>query len=286
MNLKKIYDRASALNKRILLPEGDDPRIREAACVIKEKSVADVTVISDKPLAGVDTRKSDGDPLLFGLELLASGEYDGLVAGAATTTAKVIRSALRLKELKSESLVSSFFLMQTDDPGVGEDGAIIFADCAVIPEPDEAALACIAAASAENARKILGWEPRVALLSFSTKGSAVHKSVDRVRGAVRELDKMKAGFHYDGELQLDSALIPEIAERKDPDGCLKGRANILIFPDLNSGNIGYKLAERLAGARAVGPILQGFKKPVNDLSRGCSSSDIVDVVAFTALQAS
>ncbi len=285
MWIEYIRNRTKDIKKSILLPEGYDDRIVAAARVIQELGIASATVVSKDEIAGVNTIKPVEGSLKEAAQMVASGEYDGMVAGAVNTTADVIKSSIRKIGVNPDiSLISSFFLMESEKKDLGEQGSFLFADCAVLPSPDSKKLAAIAFATAESAKKILGWEPRVAFLSFSTKGSAKHESVDKVTDAMEELKKRNPDFIFDGELQFDTAIIPEIASRKDPEGLLSGKANILIFPDLNSGNIGYKLAQRLGGFRAVGPILQGFKRPVNDLSRGCTVEDIVDVAAFTVLQ--
>jgi phosphate acetyltransferase len=282
-----IQQKAKDLSRTILLPEGYDDRVVEAAKRIQQLNIADVTVISNDEIPGVKTIKPGDGSLKEAVAMIAEGKYDGMVAGAVNTTGDVVRAAIRKIGVDPcVPMVSSFFLMESDNKSIGENGGILFADCAILPSPDASKLANIAYATAQNARKIMGWEPRVAFLSFSTKGSASHESIDKVREAMEILEKKNSDFIFDGELQLDAAIIPEIAQKKDPDGLLKGKANILIFPDLNSANIGYKIAQRIGGMRAIGPVLQGFKKPVNDLSRGCSVADIIDVAAFTVLQAS
>lgn len=225
------------------------------------------------------------EPRFFGCMMVRLGDADGLVAGSNSPTADVLKAAIQvIKTAPGINTVSSAFIMETADGKFGDNGLILFADCAVIPEPNSEQLADIAAATAATASSVVGLDPRVAMLSFSTKGSAKHPLVDKVQYACDILADRNVTFPFDGEMQADAAIVEAIGAKKAPGSKVAGKANVLVFPDLQSGNIGYKLVQRFAGAEAHGPIVQGLAKPVNDLSRGCSVEDISNLVAITATQ--
>lgn len=325
--LKNIRERAAQHNKTIVLPEGNDDRIIEAATMITKEGIARVILLGNPEeitkkakenswnLSGVQVmdhlksdkmeyyveefaklRKSKGitleqareamkDPLYFGAMMVKLDDADGMTAGAVYATGDVLRPAFQIiKTAPGIPVVSSCFIMEMPDKKFGANGAFVYGDCGVNPDPDAQQLGAIAASTAMTMKQVVGHEPVVALLSFSTKGSAEHPKVDKVREATRIAQEMAPQFLFDGELQADAALVESVAVSKAPGSQVAGNANVLVFPDLDSGNIAYKLTQRLAGAEAVGPICQGLAKPVNDLSRGCNATDVMNVVAVTVLQ--
>jgi len=328
--IESVRSKARELRRKLVLPEGTEPRTIQAARILVDESLAGAVTLIGKPddvqsaaadvstdLSGIviiDPTRSDrleayaeeyvelrrhkgmtieearaglAEPLKWGAMMVHVGDADAMVAGAESATSNVLIAAFTIiKTAPGTSFASSCFVMKFDDPAWGVDGHMIFSDCATIPKPDSAQLAEIAIAAADSCRSFLKAEPRVAMLSFSTRGSAEHEDVDRVRDALAIAKEKAPDLVIDGELQADAALVPSVGEKKAPGSTVAGKANVLIFPDLGAGNIGYKLVQRLAGAQAYGPFLQGFAKPVSDLSRGCSVDDIVNTAAATLCQGS
>ncbi len=283
-NPEEIKNKAKELNldhinKAIIV----DPKNHE-----KREQYIDLLVElrKKKGLTREEATKLVEDPLYLATLMIKNGDADGEVAGAENATGDVLRPAFQIVKTKPGiSVVSGAFLMILKDKNFGEDGLLVFADCAVHPNPTDRELAEIAVATGETTRAIAGFEPRIAMLSFSTKGSAKHEMVDKVVNATRIAKEMDPSLKIDGELQADAAIVEAIGQKKAPGSEIAGKANVLVFPTLETGNITYKLVQRLAGAEAVGPVLQGMAAPINDLSRGCSVSDIVNLVAITANQA-
>jgi len=305
--------------KRIVLPEGEEERTVAAAKIIKAEGLAVPVLLGDpakidaegieiinpmtsdksaqyaselyelrkaKGVSEDDAKKLVTDPMYYGIMMVKTGDADGLVSGAVHTTGDMLRPALQIIKTKpGMKVVSSSFLMDCPNKSLGENGLLVYADCVVMPNPTAEELAHIAVSAADTARALCDIsEPRVALLSFSTKGSAKHELVTKVQQATEIAHQIAPSLILDGELQLDAALVPEIAASKAKGSPVEGRANVLIFPDLQAGNIGYKITQRIAGAECFA-VLQGLAKPCNDLSRGCSVDDIVNTVAMTAVQA-
>jgi len=305
--IARIRSQAKANLKTIVLPEYYDERVVQAARIIEKEGIAKVILLSKdridpkekeryidefygmykaKDLDIDAVRNYFQDTLYYAAMMTREGKVDGIVAGASHTTPDMARASIRCLGVDERiTIVSSCFIMLIPGSPYGDDGTFIFADCGIIPDPNSRQLAYIALSAAELASKVLSLTPRIAMLSYSTKGSAKGKSIEKISEALGLLKEIAPNLPVDGEMQVDAAIVPEVAKIKYPDSPVAGKANVLIFPNLESGNIGYKLVQRLAGARAVGPLLLGLNKPASDLSRGCSVEDIVDCVAVTAIRA-
>lgn len=267
------------LSKATIIYPPTSPKLQEYADKFHELRKA-------KGVTAPQALETVKDPLYYAVMMIRENDAHGMVSGAVHSTGDTLRPALQvIKTAPGVSIVSSCFIMEVPDTSYGTDGVLVFGDCAINIDPDARQLATIAIETAESAKQIAQIDPRVAMLSFSTYGSAKHEKVDKVQEAVRIAHEEDPSLMLDGELQADAALVESVGALKCPGSPVAGTANVLIFPDLAAGNIGYKLVQRLAHATAVGPICQGLARPVNDLSRGCSVSDIVDVVAITAVQA-
>lgn len=319
-----LIDRAKADKKTIVLPEGNDERILEAAQEALAQGIANIIILGDADeiaakdynLEGAtiidpatsdkqeefaellyELRKAKGmtpeeakelvkDPIHFAVLMVKSGLCDGLVGGACHATIKILSPSLKIiKTAPSEPMVSSFFIMDVPGSEFGENGLFLFADCALEIQPTSEKLAHIANQTDKSFKRLIGDDPRIALLSHSSHGSAVNDDSAKVVKAVEYIRKNYPDIVADGELQLDAAIVPELGASKAPNSPVAGKANVLIFPDLDAANIGYKLVQRLGGAKAYGPVLQGLAAPVNDLSRGCTAEDVVGVIAITCVQA-
>jgi len=305
--IERIRSLARSKTKTIVLPEYNDKRVLEAARIIKQESLAKVLVLTPDKIDRLQkekyieeyykmyqskdidldkVRQLFSETLYYGAMMTREGKADGLVAGASHTTPDMARASIRCIGIEERfSIASSCFIMDVPNCAYGDKGTFIFADCGIIPEPNARQLSCIALAAAELTSKVLSLTPRIAFLSYSTKGSAKTKSAEKIREALALLKEQSPAILADGEIQADAAIVPEVAGIKCPDSPINGEANVLIFPNLEAGNIGYKLVQRLSGARAIGPLFLGLNKPASDLSRGCSIEDIVDCVAVTAIRA-
>lgn len=322
--IDSLIERAKSDKKTIVLPEGNDERILEAAQEVLAQDIANLIILGDEqeitakgyqldgatiidPLKSdkadefaellYELRKAKGmtpeeakelvkDPIHYAVLMIKSGLADGLVGGACHSTVKILSPSLKIiKTAPGEPMVSSFFIMDVPNSSFGENGLFLFADCALEIQPTSEKLAHIANQTDKSFKRLIGDEPRIALLSHSSHGSAVNDDATKVVKAVEYIRENYPDIIADGELQLDAAIVPELGASKAPNSPVAGKANVLIFPDLDAANIGYKLVQRLGGAKAYGPVLQGLAAPVNDLSRGCSAEDVVGVIAITCVQA-
>ena len=307
--IEKIYNQSKQSLKKIVLPESQSRRIQAAVKIITEQKIADIILTGpdyisqhqdlyqelshqyfllrqSKGVTEKQARETILNPTYFATMMVKLGLADGMVAGATTTTQETFRPALQIIKAKTgHNIVSSFFIMESPNKNFGDNGVLLFADCGLNINPNAEQLAEIAIQSSNSFKQLIGNKPKIAMLSYSTAGSSSGESVDKVKQATQIIKEKNPQLAVEGETQVDAAIVPQIALKKNPDSLVKGQANILIFPSLDSGNIGYKLVERFGNARAFGPITQGLDKPINDLSRGCSTEDIVTTVAITSAQA-
>jgi phosphate acetyltransferase len=305
--INSLRQKAKARLKTIVLPEFADRRVSEAVRILEKDKLAEIILLTEDKIRDSDKDRYIGKfydehqakdlgleevkqlfdgTLYYAAMMVSEGKADGIVAGASYTTADIARCYMRCIGIDQRfNVMAGCFIIAVEGCPYGDNGTFVFADCGIIPEPNGRQLGCIAVNAAELTQKVLGIVPRIAFLSYSTKGSAKARSSAKIAEALEAVRQLQPELLVDGEMQVDAAIVPEVSRIKCPDSPVGGRANVLIFPSLDAGNIGYKLSERLAGARAIGPLILGLNKPASDLSRGCSSEDVIDCVAVTAIRA-